>query len=58
MTAGAAGAAGSTSVGGTLTFDVSDDLVVRALESPRGQKVLLKVMSRRPRSFNRALGRN
>jgi len=49
-------AAGAT-VGGQIQIGLDDGLVLRALQSPEGQRVLLKVMSKSPRAFGAAIRR-
>lgn len=51
------GGASSATVGGTIQVGLDDGLVLRAIESPAGQRVLLKVMSRSPRAFGAAIRR-
>lgn len=53
-----AGSGGSSTVGGTIGVSLDEGLLESFIESPRGQRVLLKTMSRRHRAFNRSLGRN
>lgn len=50
-------AGGSSSVGGSIQIGLDDGLILRALESPAGQRVLLKVVARSPRAFGAAIRR-
>lgn len=52
-----AGGGGSTSVGGQIQIGLEDGLMLRALETPAGQRVLLKIVSKNPRAFRAATGR-
>lgn len=47
-----------TTLGGQLTVALGDGLIAQALESPAGQRALIKVVSKNPRAFGAALGRN
>lgn len=53
-----AAGAGSSSVNGQIGISLDDGLILRAIESPAGQRVLLKVMSKSPRAFGNAIRRN
>lgn len=50
-------AGGGGSVNGTIQLGLDDGLVLKALETPAGQRVLLKVMAKSPRAFGAALRR-
>jgi hypothetical protein len=52
-----AAGAGSSSVNGQIGISLDDGLILRAIESPAGQRVLLKVMSKSPRAFGNAIRR-
>ena len=47
---------GSTSVNGQITVGLDEGLVLKALESPEGQRVMLRVAGKNRRAFGRALG--
>jgi hypothetical protein len=50
-------AAPSAQVGGTITLGLDQGLILKAMESPAGQRVLVKVVGRNPRAIGAALGR-
>lgn len=52
-----AGGAAGASVDGQVTIGLDDGLILRALESPAGQRVMLKVVGKNPRAFGTALRR-
>lgn len=49
--------AGQASIGGEVRIGLDDGLVLRALDTPAGQRVLLKIVSKAPRAFGSALRR-
>lgn len=53
----AAGPPAAASVGGSIQIGLDDGLVLKALESPAGQRVLLKIVAKNPRAFGAAIRR-
>jgi hypothetical protein len=52
------GVTAKADVSGTVTIAADDSVIFKAIESPRGQKIILNGVTRRPKAYNRALGKN